>query len=102
MQPTGTQQVQHYKALVEHFIRLSWNTGKFNLLQQLVAPDYVYHTCFVEGVKDFAAFSDYVKEIRNAIPDPDVSSEALMVAADRVISVATLSGTVEQPIFGMQ
>src|SRR5690606_31210512 len=102
MQPTGTQQVQHYKALVEHFIRLSWNTGKFNLLQQLVTPDYVYHTSFVEGFKDFAAFSDYVKEIRNAIPDLDVSIEELMVEGDKAISVSTFSGTFEKPIFGMQ
>lgn len=102
MQPTRTQQNQHYKALVEHFIRLSWNTGKFNLLQQLVTSDYVYHTSFVEGFKDFAAFSDYVKEIRNAIPDLDVSIEELMVEGDKAISVSTFSGTFEKPIFGMQ
>src|SRR5690606_20620920 len=102
MQPTGTQQVQHYKALVEHFIRLSWNTGKFNLLQQLVTPDYVYDTSVVEGSKDFAAFSDYVTEIRNAIPALNASIEELMAEGDKAISVSTFSGTFETPIFGVQ
>lgn len=102
MSQPNPHQTQHYKALVEHFIRLSWNTGKFNLLQQLVTPDYIYHTSFVDGFKDFSAFTDYVRDIRLAIPDLDVSIEELMVEGDKAISVSTFSGTFERPVFGME
>lgn len=92
---------QHLKSLIENFINLSWNSGRFNLLQQLATPDYVYRSSFIEGFKDFQGFVDYVKEIRAAIPDLDVSIEELMVEGDKAISVSTFSGSFEQPFFGI-
>lgn len=93
---------QHHKSLVEHFVRLSWNTGKFNLLQQLVTPDYVYHSSFAPDFKDFAGFSEYVKSIRHAIPDLEVTIEELMAEGDKAMSMSTFSGTFENPVFGFQ
>ncbi len=95
-------QSQHNKSLVEHFIRLSWNTGKYSLLQQLVTSDYVYHSSFSADFKDFAGFSEYVKEIRHAIPDLEVTIEELMSEGDKAISMSTFSGTFENPVFGMK
>lgn len=90
------------KRLVEHFIALSWNTGRFNLLRHIVSHDFVYHTSFADGFKDFDGFVDYIQDIRRAIPELDVSIEDIMAEGDRVITVSTFSGTFEQPVFGMQ
>ncbi|WP_430459811.1 ester cyclase [Thalassolituus sp. LLYu03] len=90
------------KRLVEHFIQLSWNTGRFNLLRHIVSHDFVYHTSFAEGFKDFDGFINYLQEIRSALPDLDVSVEDIMAEGDRVITVSTFSGSFEKPVFGMQ
>lgn len=98
----GIAMSDYNKRLVEHFIQLSWNTGRYNLLQHLVTHDFVYHTSFAEGFKEFDGFCDYLKDIRHAIPDIDVSIEELMAEGDKVISVSTFSGSFEKPVFGMQ
>ncbi|MAD45756.1 MAG: hypothetical protein CMI02_02645 [Oceanospirillaceae bacterium] len=90
------------KRLVEHFIQLSWNSGRFNLLRHIVCPDFVYHTSFLEGFKDLEGFIQYVTEIRGAIPDLEVSIEDIMAEGNRVISVSTFSGCFEKPLMGME
>ncbi|MAK92159.1 MAG: hypothetical protein CMI08_08210 [Oceanospirillaceae bacterium] len=90
------------KRLVEHFIQLSWNSGRFNLLRHIVSPDFVYHTSFVEGFRDLDGFIEYVSEVRSAIIDLDVSIEEMMAEGNRVITVCTFSGSFERPLMGMQ
>ena len=96
----GYAMSDHNKQLVEHFINLYWNTGRFNLLRQIVTPDFVYHTTFAEGFKDVDSFVEYVKQIRTAIVDLDVSIEEIMAEGDRVITISTFSGSFQKPLFG--
>src|SRR5690554_7772759 len=67
----------HNKSLVEHFVRLAWNSGKFNLLKQLVTSDFVCHQNNLDGFLDIDSFIEYVKEIRFAVPDLTVTIEDL-------------------------
>lgn len=90
------------KRLVEHFIQLAWNTGRYNLLEHITTHDFVYHTSFSEGFMDFESFCAYIKDIRHAIPDLEVSIEEMMAEGDKVITVSTFSGSFEKPVFGMQ
>src|SRR5690554_6910877 len=46
----------HNKSLVEHFVRLAWNSGKFNLLKQLVTSDFVCHQNNLDGFLDIDSF----------------------------------------------
>jgi len=90
------------KQLIQHFIRLSWNEGRFSLLRHLVCPDFIYHTSFSEGFMDYENFTDYLRQIRHAIPDLEVSVEEIMAEGDRVITVSTFSGTFENAVFGVE
>src|SRR5690554_7159818 len=90
----------HNKSLVEHFVRLAWNSGKFNLLKQLVTSDFVCHQNNLDGFLDIDSFIEYVKEIRFAVPDLTVTIEDLVVEGNKAFSMATFSGTFEKPALG--
>src|SRR5690554_3972911 len=92
----------HNKSLVEHFARLAWNSGKFNLLKQLVTAHCVCHHNNSDGFSDIDSFIDYVKAIRFAVPDLTVTSEDLVVEGNKAFSMATFSGTFERPALGRQ
>jgi len=89
------------KDLVRRHIELSWNKGKFNLLQQLVSKRFRYQTTFKDGFKNFDEYTEYVSEIRNAVPDLEVSVEEIMAEDNKVITFSTFAGSFTKPLFGM-
>ena len=92
---------ENNKDLVRRHIELSWNKGKFNLLQQLVSKRFRYQTTFRDGFKDFDEYTEYVTEIRNAVPDLEVSIEEIMAEEDKVITFSIFCGSFNKPLFGM-
>ncbi len=92
----------HHKSLVEHFVRLSWNSGKYNLLKQLATSDFVCHQNNLNGFFDIDSFIEYVKEIRIAVPDLTITIEELVAEGNKAFSMATFSGTFEKEAFGRQ
>lgn len=89
------------KALVEKHIDLSWNKGKYGLLQQLVAKGFRYQTTFKDGFRDFNGYVEYVESIRHAVPDLEVSIEEIMAEEDKVITFSTFCGSFNKPLFGI-
>ena len=89
------------KALIEKHIDLSWNKGKYGLLQQIVAKGYRYQTTFKDGFRDFEGYIEYVEEIRRAVPDLEVTIEEIMAEEDKVITFSTFCGSFNKPLFGM-
>ena len=89
------------KALIERHIDLSWNKGKFGLLQQIVAKGYRYQTTFKDGFRDFEGYIEYVEEIRRAVPDLEVTIEEIMAEEDKVITFSTFCGSFNKPLFGI-
>ncbi len=89
------------KALIEKHINLSWNKGKFGLLQQLAAKNFRYQTTFKDGFRDFDGFVKYVEDIRYAVPDLEVTVEEIMAEDNKVITFSTFCGSFNKPLFGM-
>ena len=89
------------KALIEKHIDLSWNKGKYGLLQQIVAKGYRYQTTFKDGFRDFEGYIEYVEEIRRAVPDLEVTIEEIMAEEDKVITFSTFCGSFNKPLFGI-
>ncbi len=89
------------KSLVEKHVDLSWNKGKFGLLQQIVAKGFRYQTTFKEGFRDFDGYVEYVEDIRRAVPDLEVTIEEMMAEDDKVITFSTFCGSFNKPLFGM-
>lgn len=89
------------KRLVEKHIDLSWNKGKYGLLQQIVAKGFRYQTTFKDGFRDFDGYIEYVEEIRRAVPDLEVSVEDIMAEDNKVITFSTFFGSFENSLFGI-
>lgn len=89
------------KSLVEKHIDLSWNKGKYGLLQQIVAKGFRYQTTFKEGFRDFDGYVEYVEDIRRSVPDLEVSIEEIMAEENKVITFSTFCGSFNKPLFGM-
>jgi len=89
------------KALVEKHIDLSWNKGKYGLLQQIVSKGFRYQTTFKDDFKDFNDYIEYVEDIRRSVPDLEVTIEEIMAEDDKVITFSTFCGSFNKPLFGM-
>lgn len=89
------------KSLVEKHIDLSWNKGKFGLLNQIVGKGFRYQTTFKDGYRDFDGYVEYVEDIRRAVPDLEVIVEEIMAEDNKVITFSTFCGSFNKPLFGM-
>lgn len=89
------------KSLVEKHIDLSWNKGRYGLLQQIVAKGFRYQTTFREGFRDFDGYVEYVESIRQSVPDLSVSIEEMMAEDNKVITFSTFCGSFQKPLFGI-
>ncbi len=101
MESLGRSMSSENKSLVEKHVDLSWNKGKFGLLQQIVAKGFRYQTTFKEGFRDFDGYVEYVEDIRRAVPDLEVTIEEMMAEDDKVITFSTFCGSFNKPLFGM-
>jgi steroid delta-isomerase-like uncharacterized protein len=101
MECLGSNMSSENKSLVEKHIDLSWNKGKYRLLQQIVAKGFRYQTTFREGFRDFDGYVEYVEDIRRSVPDLEVSIEDIMAEENKVITFSTFSGSFSKPLFGM-
>jgi len=89
------------KRLIEKHIDLSWNKGKYALLQQIVAKGFRYQTTFKDDFRDFDGYVEYVEDIRRSVPDLEVTVEEIMAEDDKVITFSTFCGSFNKPLFGM-
>ena len=89
------------KAIVRRFWGV-WEEGNIDLVDELLAPDYINHTpaspdqpTGPEGVKGVVAM------FRSAIPDLRVVVEDMIAEGDKVAVRCTLEGTQEGELFGV-
>lgn len=89
------------KALIEKHIDLSWNKGKYGLLQQIIGKNFRYQTTFTDGFRDFNGYVEYVEDIRKSVPDLEVIIEEIMAEDNKVITFSTFCGSFNKSLFGM-
>ena len=89
------------KAIVRRFWGV-WEEGNIDLVDELLAPDYINHTPATpdqptgpEGVKGVVAM------FRSAMPDLKVIVEDMIAEGDKVAVRYTLEGTHEGELFGV-
>ncbi len=89
------------KAIVRRFWGV-WEEGNIDLVDELLAPDYINHTpaspdqpTGPEGVKGVVAM------FRSAIPDLRVVVEDLIAEGDKVVVRYALEGTHDGELFGV-
>jgi steroid delta-isomerase-like uncharacterized protein len=90
------------KAIMRRYFEGAWEQGDLELLDELLAPDYVNHNPATpdmptgpEGVKGV------VSMFRSGIPDLTVVIEDMIAEGDKVATRYTLEGTHEGELFGV-
>jgi len=76
------------------------NAGRMELVDQLIATDYVNHSAPPGAPQGRAAIRGYLTLMRKAFPDRKVKNEMLLCAGDYVVVRSTVTGTSQGPYFG--
>ncbi len=89
-------------ALVRRFIDEVFNTGNFDAVDEILAPEYVHHDPttqeFGSGMEGFKRLIDYY---RGAFPDLEISIDDQIGAGDRVVNRWTGRGTHQGELMGI-
>lgn len=96
---------QENKQRVERFFKDVMSEGQIDLVDELVADDYVEHEELPgreETLRGTQAARSVVEEFRNAFPDLEVEVEQTMAEGDLVTARTRWRGTHEGPLFGIE
>jgi steroid delta-isomerase-like uncharacterized protein len=97
----SSMSAEESKAIVRRFWGV-WEDGNIDLVDELLAPDYVNHT---PATPDQPAGPEGVKEVvamfRSGMPDLTVIIEDMIAEGDKVAVRYTLEGTHEGELFGI-
>ena len=76
-----------------------WNEGNLDLVDELYAPDFVWHTVDVDEDRvGTAAFKELVTTFRTAFPDFNVTFDEVLVAGEKTVIRWTMTGTNTGPL----
>jgi steroid delta-isomerase-like uncharacterized protein len=89
------------KALMRRFYDEVMNQGRLEVLDELVADDFVEYEALPGGPTGKDAPRDFVATFRAAFPDMRVTLEDAIEEGDKVVARARLSGTHQGEFMGI-
>jgi steroid delta-isomerase-like uncharacterized protein len=91
----------HHRAIVRYFDEV-WNQGKLDVLDELLAPDYVNHASSLpDAPRGPAGVKPIVALMRAAFPDLQYAIEQVVVGDEDVAVRVTMTGTHRGDFFGI-
>jgi steroid delta-isomerase-like uncharacterized protein len=96
------RQRQDGETLARRYFEEVWNQGKVDVLDELLAPDYINHTPSAgRPPKGPDGLKPIVLAIRRAFPDLHFTIEDVIVTPEAVAIRTTMTGTHEGDLFGI-
>lgn len=87
VEPSSTnEQLEANKAVVARFYEEIWNDGKYDVADEIIAPDFISRVTGNEGPE---AITNVVKMWRAAFPDMELSFEIVAAEGDVVVTKLT-------------
>jgi len=86
--------------IMQRFIEQVINNGDFPILDEIIHPNYVYHSPD-QVLRGPEALRDLLAAYRTAFPDLHIEIEELVSTGDRVVIYFTLFGTHEGDLMGI-
>ncbi|HUT67736.1 MAG TPA: ester cyclase [Dehalococcoidales bacterium] len=92
--------VEKNKAMVRRVIEEAVNKGNLAVIDDIMAPNYVYHFPGME-VKGPEGFRQFATMMRTAFPDLNASIDEIIGEGNLVAARVTLRGTLKGAFMGM-
>jgi steroid delta-isomerase-like uncharacterized protein len=89
------------KAKVRRMIEEVWNKGDLAVVDELVAPNYVYHFPGREEIKGPEGLKQFATIIRTAFPDFHITIDDMVAEGDEVACRYTYQGTHKGEFLGI-
>jgi steroid delta-isomerase-like uncharacterized protein len=100
-QPPPRDSAQVAETLARRYFHEVWNEGKVEVLDELLAPDYINHTPSVgTPAPGPYGLKPIVLAIRRAFPDLRFTIEDVVIGPNAVAIRTTMTGTHEGDLFG--
>ncbi len=81
------------KTTVRRFFEEVLNQGKVALLDELFAPNFLYHDATRPDVRTLEDYKRFLTETRNAFPDLHFTLEDVIAEGEQVVARWTMRGT---------
>lgn len=89
------------KTIVRRLCEEAITKGNFDVLEELVSPDYVYHEPTAGEKRGRSGLRELVTMYRTAFPDLKMTIEEQLADGDKVVTRWTASGTHRGPLMGI-
>lgn len=94
--------IRHNRELINRYFEEVWNRGRVDVLDELVAPDYLNHSPGIPNPRPGpAGLRPIVSAMRAAIPDLHYEVLDMVVSHDRVAVYTRVTGNHRGPLFGL-
>jgi predicted ester cyclase len=90
--------IEQHKAVVQQ-LRDVWDEGSYEILDEIIAPDYVAHLPFGD-VTGRDAYRAAIEAMRAGLPNLNSGVEAVIAEGDRVVTRGVMTGTHQGELMG--
>lgn len=98
---TTNDTLDRNKAIYRRYIQQVFNEGRVEVLDEILAPSYVYHEAPPGTLPGADGIKQVVSMFRAAFPDLEIAIDDQIAEDDQVCSRATTRGTHQGEIFGI-
>lgn len=89
------------KELQRRFTNQVFNEGNLDVIDELIAEEYVGHNPGGEEIQGREEFKEFVRMYRAAFPDLEVTTEDIFAEGNKTVTRYTLTGTHEGELMGI-
>jgi steroid delta-isomerase-like uncharacterized protein len=90
-----------YKALAQRWFDEVMNEGNEGTIDEICSADFLDHDPLPGTGPDRAGIHDFVKQVRSAFPDLEMTVDDILVEGDRLAVRSTMRGTHEGDFMGI-
>ena len=92
-QKQETAVADEYRAIAQRVVDEAWNQGKFDVLDEQFAADFVYHQSPQPDVVGLEAYKQFINGNRAAFPDLKLTITEIIIEGDKAVVRGTFTGT---------
>jgi steroid delta-isomerase-like uncharacterized protein len=96
-----TMSAEENKAIVRRLIDEAWNLGNLDVIDEIVATDYIRNDPANPGVSGSEGLKQFVAAYQAAFPDIHIALEEQIAEGDKVANRWTITGTHQGEMMGI-